>query len=214
MISKTKSILSIKFVQQLTLSLCCLFSFGAHAESEPLKATINTSQGAIELLLYNKRTPKTVANFVMYAKTGFYNDTLFHRVIPNFMIQGGGFDQSFAKKATGSPVKNEANAFIPNLRGTISMARTNDPHSATSQFFINVKDNASLNKNGHNAGYAVFGKVVSGMEIADKISRVDTKANGYMRDIPVDPIIIKSITISGEKTDKPVAPTAIDVKQD
>lgn len=212
MMSKTNSFLSIKFVQQLTLSLCCLFSFGAHAESEQLKATINTSHGSIELQLYDKRTPKTVANFVMYAKTGFYNDTLFHRVIPNFMIQGGGFDQSFARKATAKPVKNEANAFIPNLRGTIAMARTNDPHSATSQFFINVKDNASLNKNGHNAGYAVFGKVLSGMEIADKISRVATKADGYMRDIPVEPVIIKSIVISGEQAATPSAPSAVDTK--
>jgi cyclophilin family peptidyl-prolyl cis-trans isomerase len=107
-----------------------------------------------------------------------------------------------ARKATNKPIKNEANAFIPNLRGTISMARTNDPHSATSQFFINVKDNQSLNKSTYNAGYAVFGKVTKGMDIADKISRVKTKADGYMRDIPVEPIIIKSITVAGPKPSK------------
>jgi len=159
-------------------------------------AIINTSLGQIELELYKDRAPNTVANFVNYANTGFYDNTLFHRVIPNFMIQGGGFDVSFAKKPTLAPVKNEANGFVPNLRGTISMARTNDPHSATSQFFINVVDNASLNKTGRSAGYAVFGKVINGLDIADNISRTKTTRQNYMQDVPATPVIIKSISIS------------------
>ena len=159
-------------------------------------ALIDTTLGQIELELYTSRTPKTVENFIQYAKSGFYKDTLFHRVIPNFMVQGGGFDLNFVQKATQKPIRNEANDFIPNLRGTISMARTNDPDSATSQFFINVVDNASLNKSAYNPGYAVFGKVIHGLSVADQISKVKTKREGYMSDIPVEPVIIKNIYIN------------------
>jgi len=191
------------FVRYLTLLL--LISFGpANAEEQKnnekqkkLYATINTSLGAIQLELYKNRAPKTVENFINYASTHFYDNTLFHRVIPGFMVQGGGFDVSFAKKPTLAPVKNEANAFIPNIRGTISMARTSDPHSATSQFFINVVDNASLNKNARSDGYAVFGKVVNGMHLADKISKVKTTSQNYMQNVPATPVIIESVVISG-----------------
>lgn len=170
-------------------------TFNAALSPDKTYALIDTSAGQIELELFASRTPKTVENFIHYAESGFYTNTLFHRVIPNFMIQGGGFDQSFTQKATNKPIRNEANAFIPNLRGTISMARTNDPDSATSQFFINVVDNASLNKSSTSAGYAVFGKVVHGLTIADQISKVKTKREGYMSDIPVEPVIIKNILI-------------------
>ncbi len=170
-------------------------SFSSELSADKTYALIDTSMGVIELELYAKRTPKTVENFIEYALDGFYTNTLFHRVIPNFMVQGGGFDQNFAQKATRSPVRNEANAFIPNIRGTISMARTNDPDSATSQFFINVVDNASLNKTTTNPGYAVFGKVIKGLDIADKMSKVKTKREGYMADIPVEPVIIQKVLI-------------------
>ena len=192
------------FVYCLTLSFLLLstlanandeLTFSSELSDDKTYALIETSMGAIELELYAKRTPKTVENFIAYAESDFYTGTLFHRVIPNFMIQGGGFDQSFTKKATQKPVRNEANAFIPNLRGTISMARTNDPDSATSQFFINVVDNASLNKTSYNPGYTVFGKVIKGLAVADKISKVKTKREGYMADVPVEPITILSVSI-------------------
>lgn len=169
--------------------------FQSELVADKTYALIQTSMGNIELELYAKRTPKTVENFVAYAESGFYSDTLFHRVIPNFMVQGGGFDKNFAKKATREPVRNEANAFIPNLRGTISMARTNDPDSATSQFFINVVDNASLNKTSASAGYAVFGKVIKGLDVTNKLSKVKTKREGYMADIPVIPVVIQKVMI-------------------
>lgn len=180
-------------------------SFSAKLEADKTYALIATNLGNIELELYAQRTPKTVENFIEYAEKGYYTDTLFHRVIPNFMVQGGGFDKSFAKKATRKPIRNEANAFIPNLRGTISMARTNDPDSATSQFFINVVDNASLNKTSSNQGYAVFGKVIEGQSVADKMSKVKTKRENYMADIPVDPVIINKVIIKRPESTKPEA---------
>ena len=195
---------NLTFVRYLTLSFLLISSFAIADENlefsseltaDKTYALIATNMGSIELELYAKRTPKTVANFIKYAESGYYTDTLFHRVIPNFMVQGGGFDKNFTKKATGKPIRNEANAFIPNLRGTISMARTNDPDSATSQFFINVLDNASLNKTSSNAGYAVFGKVIKGQAVADKMSRVKTKQENYMSDIPVEPIIINQVIV-------------------
>ena len=182
--------------------------FSSELSADKTYALIDTSMGVIELELYAKRAPKTVENFIQYALDGFYTNTLFHRVIPNFMVQGGGFDQSFAQKATRSPVRNEANAFIPNIRGTISMARTNDPDSATSQFFINVVDNASLNKTTTNPGYAVFGKVIKGLDIADKMSKVKTKREGYMADIPVEPVIIHKVLIQ-----RPTKPAPASVAQ-
>ena len=201
------------FVRCLTFSFLLLSSlaganeelgFNSKLSDDKTYALIETNMGNIELELYAKRTPKTVDNFIAYAESGYYSDTLFHRVIPNFMVQGGGFDKNFAKKATRAPVRNEANAFIPNLRGTISMARTNDPNSATSQFFINVVDNASLNKSAYNPGYTVFGKVIKGLSVADKISKVKTKRSGHMADVPVNPITILSVTI---KKPEPTSPT-------
>ena len=192
------------FVRCLTFSflLVCSFvnaneelTFSSELSSDKTYALIDTSMGVIELELYARRTPKTVENFIQYAESGYYADTLFHRVIPNFMVQGGGFDTNFVQKATQKPVRNEANAFIPNLRGTISMARTSDPDSATSQFFINVVDNASLNKSSSNPGYTVFGKVIKGLDVAVKMSKLKTKREGNMADIPVEAVIINKVII-------------------
>lgn len=159
-------------------------------------ATIVTNKGDIAIELFDQEAPITVKNFIDYAKEGFYNNTIFHRVIPNFMIQGGGFTEQLARKPTKKPINNEAKANIANLRGTLAMARTQNPHSATSQFFINVVDNHYLNKNSQSAGYAVFGKVLQGMDIVDGISTVKTGNKSGMQNVPVEPVIIKEISIN------------------
>jgi len=167
-------------------------------------AIIQTSMGTIKLELFKDKAPKTVANFIKYSESAYYEGTLFHRVIPGFMVQAGGFDTNFRRKATNAPIKNEAQPLVPNRRGTIAMARTSNPHSATSQFFINVADNNNLNKSSANAGYAVFGKVIEGMIIADQISSAHTKVQNGMSDVPVQPIIIQTVTIQhpdSQKTD-------------
>jgi cyclophilin family peptidyl-prolyl cis-trans isomerase len=185
------------------LTFCALtFSILSHAASpEKTIATITTSMGDIKLELFTNKAPATVANFIAYAQSGFFNGTIFHRVIPNFMIQAGGFDSSLTKKATKPPIPNEAKPFVPNRRGTIAMARTSEPNSATSQFFINVVDNSSLNKSNSSDGYAVFGKVVSGMIVADQISSAQTGIQNNMRDVPLTPITINAITISYPKSE-------------
>ena len=160
--------------------------------------TIRTTFGEITLELDEEKAPKTVANFLGYARDGFYDGTIFHRVIDNFMIQGGGFDADMQQKATSDPVENEADNGLKNDFGTIAMARTMDPHSATAQFFINVKDNDFLNHSGKNPqgwGYAVFGKVTAGEDVLDKIRAVPTTSQGGHQDVPADPVIIESIEI-------------------
>ncbi|MCD8339894.1 MAG: peptidyl-prolyl cis-trans isomerase [Burkholderiales bacterium] len=159
------------------------------------QVAINTSEGTIVVDLDQKRAPKTVANFLKYVDSGFYNGTIFHRVIPGFMIQGGGFTPSMEQKKTNAPIGLEANNGLKNNVGTIAMARTDNPNSATSQFFINVKDNSALNATATNPGYAVFGKVVSGMDVVRKIERQPTTDKGFHSDVPVRPVIIKSITV-------------------
>ena len=163
---------------------------------------LDTSKGEIVLELYPDRAPATVANFLSYVQDGFYNGTVFHRIIPNFMIQGGGFDQQHQKKDTRAAIQNEADNGLGNDRGTIAMARTGDPHSATAQFFINSVDNTPLNHTGKNPrgwGYAVFGKVIKGMDVVDAISATPTglgKLQGYpARDVPTTPVVIKSATV-------------------
>ncbi|MDX1735607.1 MAG: peptidylprolyl isomerase [Halioglobus sp.] len=159
---------------------------------------IRTTFGAIKLELDEERAPKTVANFLAYARDGFYDGTIFHRVIDNFMIQGGGFDTDMQQKATTDPIENEADNGLKNDFGTIAMARTNDPHSATAQFFINVKDNDFLNHTGRNPsgwGYAVFGKVAEGEEVLDKIRAVPTTSRAGHQDVPQDPVIIESVEV-------------------
>lgn len=163
-----------------------------------MKAALNTNHGLIEIELNNEKAPITVANFVEYVKSGHYDSTIFHRIINDFMIQGGGFDKSMKQKATRAEIKNEANNGLKNDKYTIAMARTMAPHSASSQFFINVKDNDFLNFSGENAhgwGYAVFGKVVTGMDVVDKLKTVKTSRNGMHDDVPVDAVIIESATI-------------------
>jgi len=183
-------------VSYLTFSFLAI-SFNTHAEpNSKTFATITTSMGSIKLELFKDKAPATVDNFIQYAESGYYGGTIFHRVIPSFMVQGGGFDMNFIKKSTKDPVINEANPFVPNRRGTIAMARTSAPDSATSQFFINVIDNNSLNKTRTKPGYTVFGKVVEGMIVADQISNVKTGVQNRMRDVPMTPIMIQSVTIN------------------
>ena len=155
-----------------------------------------TSLGSIEIDLYEVQAPESSANFLHYVDSGFYTDTVFHRVIPNFMIQGGGFTQDMVRKQTFKPIQNEAHNGLKNRRGTIAMARTNRIDSATSQFFINVADNDFLNHKNRSSsgyGYAVFGRVVKGMEIVDRIAAMATTIKNNMRDVPVEPVIIKSV---------------------
>lgn len=161
------------------------------------KVQIQTNMGDIVLELNAKAAPKTVVNFLQYAKSGFYKNTIFHRVIPGFMIQGGGFVSGLEEKDTKAPIALESRNGLTNQRGTIAMARTSDPNSATSQFFINVANNNFLNadqaQDGN--GYAVFGKVVSGMEVVDKIAGVKTHTVRYYDDVPIRDVVIKNVSI-------------------
>ena len=161
------------------------------------RVVIETTYGAMTLELDVERAPKTVANFLSYVDNGHYDGTIFHRVIDNFMIQGGGFDADMQQKPTQAPVENEADNGLKNDRGTIAMARTMDPHSATAQFFINVSDNDFLNHSGKNMqgwGYAVFGRVVEGENTLDKIRAVATGNRAGHQDVPVETVAIKSVT--------------------
>ena len=166
------------------------------AQAAP-QVKIETNMGAFTVELNEKAAPKTVANFLAYVKSGFYKNTLFHRVIPNFMIQGGGFTSGMDEKDTRAPIPIESRNGLSNARGTIAMARTNDPNSATSQFFINVKDNHFLNANASRDGYGytVFGKVIAGMNTVDAIARVKTHSVGYFDDVPIRDVVIKKMTI-------------------
>jgi cyclophilin family peptidyl-prolyl cis-trans isomerase len=155
---------------------------------------LDTNHGTIVLELFQAEAPKTVQNFLDYVAAGFYDGTLFHRVIPNFMIQGGGFDTQERQKPTRAQVANEADNGVTNQRGTIAMARTGDPHSATAQFFINLKDNGFLNHTGKNPqgwGYTVFGKVVEGMDVVDKIAKVSTSRGSISEAVPAEAVIIQ-----------------------
>ena len=161
---------------------------------------MQTSLGRIVIELNSEKAPGTVNNFLKYAKDGFYDSTIFHRVIDGFMIQGGGFTKTMGEKNTGLPIQNEAKNGLKNLRGTIAMARTADPHSATAQFFINHRDNAPLDYPAHDGwGYAVFGKVVQGIEVVDKIAKVPTGNRKMHRDVPVEPVVIESVKILSDK---------------
>jgi peptidyl-prolyl cis-trans isomerase A (cyclophilin A)/peptidyl-prolyl cis-trans isomerase B (cyclophilin B) len=168
--------------------------------AEP-QVDLKTSAGTIRLELYPAKAPKTVANFLQYVKDGHYDGTIFHRVIPGFMVQGGGFDPGFKQKATRDPIQNEAKNGLKNDLGTIAMARTSAPHSASAQFFINVKDNDFLNAAAAQDGwgYAVFGKVVSGMDVVTKIAATPTGAGGPFRsDVPRAAVVIQSATVVGK----------------
>jgi len=168
-------------------------SMAAYAQ----KVKLATSLGDIVVEVDAAKAPKSAANFLQYVKDGHYNGTVFHRVIPDFMIQGGGMTPDLKEKPTRAPIPLEARNGLDNTRGTVAMARTMDPNSATSQFFINVKDNAFLNaaQSRDGNGYAVFGKVVSGMDVVDKIRAVQTGSKGPYQDVPVQPVIIKQATL-------------------
>jgi cyclophilin family peptidyl-prolyl cis-trans isomerase len=178
-------------VKNLLLSSLLLLSLSAFAQPT---VEIKTNKGSIVVELNQDKAPNTVANFVKYANDGFYTGTVFHRVISGFMIQGGGLDKNLNEKETRPPIRNEADNGLANNIGTIAMARTNDPHSASSQFFINVANNAFLNhteKSDRGWGYTVFGKVVKGMDVVDKIARIPTDGG----DVPTQTIIIESATV-------------------
>jgi peptidyl-prolyl cis-trans isomerase A (cyclophilin A) len=151
--------------------------------------------GTVELELDKEKAPTTVANFARYAKDGHYDKTVFHRVIKDFMIQGGGMDAQMKERPTRSPIKNESANGLQNLRGTIACARTSNPDSATSQFYINHKDNNSLDGSADRPGYTVFGKVVKGMDVVDKIAGVPTQNAGMFQNVPVTPVVIESVTV-------------------
>ena len=184
-----------------TLLAATVFSLiGAIAQAGP-QVRLDTRLGAITVELADDKAPKTVENFLTYAREGFYNGTIFHRVIDGFMIQGGGFTTDLQQKPTRAPIPNEADNGLKNLRGTIAMARTSDPSSATAQFFINVKDNPALDYRASTPqgwGYAVFGKVIDGMETVDKIRKVATGAGGpggRFSDVPATPVVIDAVAI-------------------
>ncbi len=192
-------------IQSILKSICLVFSLlllysNAHSQTVKKDAavvvTIETNLGSLDVTLNSEKAPISVKNFLNYVDKKFYDNLIFHRVIDNFMIQGGGFDKDMKQKPTDAAIKNEASNGLKNNRGTIAMARTPDPDSASSQFYINVKDNDFLNYKGpmpQDIGYAVFGEVTSGMDVVDKIAKVQTLSLGQSRDVPKEAVIIKSI---------------------
>ncbi|VVE03782.1 Peptidyl-prolyl cis-trans isomerase cyp18 [Pandoraea cepalis] len=171
-------------------------TLSAFAQDVQPQVQFKTSAGNFVVELNPKAAPKTVENFLQYVNSGFYNGTIFHRVIGNFMIQGGGFTPEMNEKPTRAPIPIESQNGLKNVTGTIAMARTSNPNSATAQFFINVKDNASLDyPNPDGYGYAVFGKVVSGMDTVEKIKGVATTRKGMYQDVPATPVVIESVSV-------------------
>jgi len=217
-----KSMTAPKHTHNLTLMLCTLLmifagqSFAAptavNAEEKMPRVRLVTTLGDIVIELDQAKAPKSVENFLTYVNDGFYNGTIFHRIIDGFMVQGGGFTQDFKKKETRAPVENEANNGLKNLNGTVAMARTNDPHSATAQFFINVTNNGFLDHRSPTPrgwGYAVFGKVVEGMEVVDALRRTPTGSGGpFRKDVPRTPMIIQSATLESAASITATPPTA------
>tara|TARA_X000001036_G_scaffold342243_1_gene321735 strand:- start:998 stop:1591 length:594 start_codon:yes stop_codon:yes gene_type:complete len=196
----------MKKIQLLSILICGLvFSSSIEASSQSKETamtsvTINTTIGAIHLELDQDKAPITVANFVALANAGYYEGTIFHRIIPGFMVQGGGLTEDMQNKSSGTdPIQNEANNGLANDRGSIAMARTMDPHSATGQFFVNHKDNGFLNHTAETPqgwGYAVFGKVTDGMDIVDQLAESPTGMVGGYQDAPLEPVTIESVTVS------------------
>ena len=195
-------------MQKLMLALFTLL-FAQGVLANPV-VVLETSKGNITIELFEKEAPATVQNFLAYVDEGFYNGTIFHRVIPDFVVQGGGFNKNLSQKETKAPVQNEAKAALKNLRGTIAMARLSAPHSATSQFFINLRDNPALDYREHNMGYTVFGKIDdTGMMPVDQISYVETGTTGMHQNVPVEPIeIIRAYRLKAEESSAPASNTA------
>ncbi|WP_422553322.1 peptidylprolyl isomerase [Methylovulum miyakonense] len=183
----------------LLFSLTTTLSFAKeNTMSEPSKVKLTTSLGVITIQLNPEKAPISAANFLTYVKEGFYDGTIFHRVIPDFMAQGGGFDTSFTQKAVHAPIKNEANNGLANKRGTLAMARTNVPDSATGQFFINLKDNTFLNHTSPTPsgwGYAVFGEVIEGMDVVDAMAKAPTGNRGGHQDVPKTDIVVEKAEV-------------------
>lgn len=182
-----------------TALLTAVYAYAAPpTKQENPMVTMKTNHGTVQIELYKQEAPLTTQNFLDYVQAGFYDGLIFHRVIPDFMIQGGGFEVGMKQKSNNQPIQNEADNGLKNTRGTLSMARTGDPHSATSQFFINLKDNEFLDHTGKTPkgwGYAVFGKVVSGMDVIDKIAAVDTGSHGPHQDVPRDDVVITKMSV-------------------
>lgn len=180
----------------LALSFLAAPAGAEDAGSKAPRVKLDTTQGSILLELDPARAPESTANFLAYVRDGHYDGTIFHRVIPGFMAQGGGFDIEYNKLPTRDPIANESRNGLSNARGTIAMARTQMPHSATAQFFINLVDNGRLDGSENNWGYAVFGRVVDGMDVVDAIARIPTGPGGPFRsDVPQAPVVIKSATV-------------------
>ncbi len=180
--------------------LFTVLSFSTYAAGDSVlpKVKLETNHGDIVIELNADKAPNTVANFLDYVNSGFYNGTIFHRVIKDFMIQGGGFSEDFEQKTPNAPIRNEANNGLSNVKGSVAMARTNDPHSATAQFFINTVDNDFLNFRGESGaawGYAVFGQVVDGMDVVEEIRAVNTANRGHHQNVPVENVVITNATV-------------------
>jgi cyclophilin family peptidyl-prolyl cis-trans isomerase len=194
-----RRILFVLLTMTLLITITAKSEEPNQVSAKPTKVKLETTMGDIVIELNEKAAPVTVKNFLTYVREGFYDGTIFHRVIPNFMIQGGGFTPDMVEKQTHPPIINESNNGLNNNRGTIAMARRPDPNSATAQFFINNRDNPGLNYVPDNPGYAVFGKVVEGMETVDKIAAVKTTRKGSFSDVPAEPIVIKSAKVIADK---------------
>ncbi len=188
----------------LPLSTALLLGQTKTAQKTPAKSAnpvvvMDTSMGSIKIEVFSDKAPITAKNFLAYINSGFYNGTIFHRVIPNFVVQGGGYPPDMSSKPTLPPIKNEASNGLKNRRGTLSMARYDDPNSATSQFFINLNDNTNLDPGAGGAGYAVFAKVIEGMDVVDKIAKVKTATKNVrgtpFGDVPVEPVLLKSVKV-------------------
>ncbi len=196
----------MKYSLILGMITFAMVSTASGAEENPAnpQVLLETSKGKIVIALFPDKAPITVKNFLDYVTSGFYDGTIFHRVILDFMIQGGGFTERMEQKETKGPIKNEADNGLRNRRGTIAMARLPSPHSATSQFFINTVNNGSLDHRGKSPerfGYAVFGEVIEGMEVVDEISKVRTGMRNGMRDVPLEPVLIQKASLVGGKGD-------------
>lgn len=170
-------------------------AFSLIAEDLRPVVSLRTSKGAVRIELYPDLAPRTVENFLSYVESGFYDDTVFHRVIAGFVVQGGGFTPDLLMKPVGKPVRIETKNGLPNVRGTVAMARQFGKDTATSQFFVNLKDNENLDRGVRQFGYTVFGRVIEGMEVVDRISRVQTSRRGPMQDVPILPVFLESVRV-------------------
>ena len=199
MLQRINPALALVLVAALALTLAAPTVLSADAANP--RVVIDTNAGSIEVEIYADRAPASADNFLAYVRKGFYDDTAFHRVIDGFMIQGGGFTADMIRKPTRDPITNEADNGLKNERGTLAMARNQDPHSATAQFFINLVDNDFLDHTGKNLrgwGYAVFGRVTAGMDVVDTIARAETGIVGGMRDVPLAPMLITRARVVGD----------------